>query len=105
MITELLLNPITLIALTLAVFFSVMAFMRSRESRLKEREGAAAKPYRVADPYSAPQPPPATSFATPTLAPTPPSGDPDNPHKFFRQFGPTPDGSGSPVGPVGYVWE
>lgn len=110
-LSDLVLNPVTLIALGLAAFFSMMAFMRSRESRRKEKalgRDPSAKPYRVADPFAPPQAPPAATLPPATLTPHPHSAtSDDNSHKFFRQFGPTPDGSGgaAPTQTSGYLWE
>ena len=57
--TELLLNPITIIAALLALFFVVMAVRRSRHasrSSVRLKDGVPDKPYHIANPYTLPPP-------------------------------------------------
>ena len=108
--SDLFFNPVTGIALVLAVFFSLMALLRSKESRRKEREKNAAKPYTVADPFSAPKAPPAEtvlSSSASLVQSSPAAQDSDHSRKYFRQFGPTSNGTGAvtPSNPTGYIWE
>ena len=108
--SDLFFNPVTGIALVLAVFFSLMALLRSKEARRKEREKNAAKPYVVADPYSPPKAVPSSEnlLSSPSLSQSPSaSPDSDPSHKYFRQFGPTSNGTGAatPSNPTGYIWE
>ena len=109
--SELLFNPVTIIALILACFFSMMAFFRSQQARRKEKEKNAAKPYTVADPFSQPQAAPVHHpLPPPTLSAHPPAAqlsDGDQSHKYFRQFGSTPNGTGAvtPSNTAGYIWE
>lgn len=114
--TELLFNPITIIATLLALFFVLMGFRRSRNTgRLPSRpeDISGAKPYHVANPYSpaqtvsgsAPVPAPATHPAT--LLQTPSSPTPEPRRRVFRQFGQSalhPDANPAD-GQTGYVWE
>ena len=114
--TELLFNPITIIATLLALFFVLMAFRRSRNAgRLPSRpeDTSGAKPYHVANPYSpaptvvnpasvpVPAAHPSTLLQTPATPPPPPR------RRVFRQFGQSalhPDANPAD-GQTGYVWE
>ncbi|NLG35164.1 MAG: hypothetical protein GX548_07405 [Lentisphaerae bacterium] len=111
---DLIFNPITIIALLLALFFILMAYMRNLGSRKERTEASSgeAKPYRVSDPYAAPKPPPppapprTTLDSTPVHPPSPDTSEPDSGRKFFRQFGPGPDGPATARADAeGYVWE
>ncbi|HPJ57466.1 MAG TPA: hypothetical protein P5306_07145 [Kiritimatiellia bacterium] len=114
--TELLFNPITIIATLLALFFVLMAFRRNRNTgRLPSRpeDTSEAKPYRVANPYSpapaVPNPASAPAPAAPpaTLLQPPASPTPAPPRRVFRQFGQSalqPDANPAD-GQTGYVWE
>lgn len=97
---ELFANPVTTIAIGLAVFFILMAMLRRWTHRQAERAraGLDEKPYTVSDPYTPPaeaavplaEPPPEPKITVPT-------------QKVFRQFGTAhagPDEDGSE-----YVWE
>ena len=105
--SDLFLNPITIIASLLAAFFIIMAFVRhSITKRTRGGRRASDRPNRVADPYTLPPPapPPAPS---PTLqTPAHPSTDAKPPAKIFRQFGhPQPTSGGTTSAPSDYIWE
>lgn len=112
--TELLFNPITIIASLLAAFFVLMAILRRRHSHAPhpaQSADSAAKPYRVSNPYT-PAPPLSASpvpAPAPALMATPPIQNPTTPtpRKVFRQFGqsalqPQADRSDDTTG---YIWE
>ena len=102
-------GPVAVIAVLLACFFVAMAYLRHLGvQRARTRQLAPdAKPWPIADPYTASEkltaaPSPAT--LTPPAAPQEAASDPSRP--VFRQFNPVaknapkPDASAS-----GYVWE
>lgn len=108
--TELLLNPITIIASFLALFFILMAVRRSRHAARpasRSEDEASDKPYRVANPYTLPLLP-----TTPAPAPalrdtlTAPSPSPPTP-RVFRQFNQSVlhPNMNPPNDQAGYVWE
>ncbi len=108
-------NPITIIALVLAGFFILMAFLRNKGPRPQDGDGRAnnetARRYHVTDPYAMPRtpeeprpPPPGPSLATKTASPQHP--ETEQGRKYFRQFGSAPGGRAGPGGdPDGYIWE
>ncbi|MDY0144958.1 MAG: hypothetical protein RBS84_03065 [Kiritimatiellia bacterium] len=108
--TELLLNPITIIAALLALFFVVMAVRRSRHasrSSVRLKDGVPDKPYHIANPYTLPPlptPPDTAPALRDTLtAPRSPASSP----RVFRQFNQSaehPD-MNLPNDQVRYVWE
>ena len=104
---ELLLNPITIIALLLAVFFILMAYLRNIGTKRRDAPDTDAKPYNVTDPYALPKtsaPPPRRPAPGPTLTLSDTEKEPAA--KVFRQFG--ADGSTTAATRPdndGYVWE
>jgi hypothetical protein len=115
--TELIFNPITIIATLLAAFFVLMAFLRRRHPHHPSqvlRDESAAKPYHITNPYSAAHLRNATTHSTgpapsPSLLATPPGHNSVSrpPRKVFRQFGqsalqPQADKTDENTG---YIWE
>lgn len=108
--TELLFNPITIIATLLALFFVLMAVRRRRHAASpssRPKTGSSGKPYHVVNPYRSPSQPDAS---TPPPAPhnTLTSSDAPPPaRRVFRQFGQSalhPDMK-LPTEKTGYIWE
>lgn len=97
---ELFANPVTTIAIGLAVFFILMAMLRRWTHRQAERAkaGLDEKPYQVSDPYAAP-----TEAPAPLSEPTPEPKIAGPTPKVFRQFG-TPHADPGEDG-AEYVWE
>ena len=99
-------NPITLIAGLLAVFFTLMAYVRRRMSRRARANKKAEKPYRVSDPYTPPviQPTPEPMIEPPPQLLSNGKGKANN--KYFRQFGqPNPAPQDKHAEPTDYIWE
>ena len=99
-------NPITLIAGLLAVFFTLMAYVRRRMSRRARAAKKAEKPYRVSDPYTPPviQPTPEPVIDQSHQMLT--TGKNKTNNKFFRQFGqPNPTPQDKNAEPTDYIWE
>ena len=103
-------GPVSVIALLLAFFFIAMAFLRhlgTKRART-QKYSTAAKPWQVANPYTASDnleaaaPPPAT--LAPASAAKDAASDPSR--AVFRQYG-SPASGAAPDDPAtpGYVWE
>ncbi len=103
--SELFLNPVTVIAILLALFFVAMTYFRHlgvKHARQEQNRGGH-KPYQVTNPYA----PPAPVSAAPLDAPAAPQRlDQAPPRKVFRQIGRDPAVTGARAGDSsGYVWE
>ena len=108
---ELLLNPVTIIATFLALFFVLMAVRRSRHAARPSshpKDEGLDKPYRIANPYVLSPPPAAPAPPTPSLDDTLTAPKPPAPaRRVFRQFNQSvlnPDMNPS-SDQTGYVWE
>ena len=109
-LTELMLNPITIIATLLALFFVLMAVRRRRHAAspsARAKTDSSNKPYHVVNPYGPPSQVDADTSATaPRNTLTPPETKPPT-RRVFRQFGQSalhPDMK-APNKKSGYVWE
>ena len=102
-------GPVAVIAILLAFFFIAMAYLRHlgiRRAR-SQKFSANAKPWHVANPYTASDnlaagaPPPAT------LAPSAAKDEASDPSRaVFLQFGSGGSGAAAPADQTtGYVWE
>lgn len=102
-------GPVTVIAILLAFFFIAMAYLRHLgiQRARTQKFAASAKPWQVANPYTASEnlaaTPPPTTLAAPSAAKTAAS-DPSG--SVFRQFGSGGAGAAAPNDQTtGYVWE
>ena len=99
-------NPITLIAGLLALFFTLMAYIRRRMSRRARAAKKAEKPYRVSDPYTPPVIQPAPEPVIDTSSPMLTTSKSKANNKYFRQFGqPNPAPQDKHAEPTDYIWE
>lgn len=108
--TELLFNPITIIATLLALFFVLMAVRRSRHAAQpssRSKNEVPDKPYRIANPYTLP-PRPTAPPSAPALGDTLTDPTPlPPPRRVFRQFNQSAEhpNMNLPNDKVRYVWE
>jgi|GEM_PF-1314205 hypothetical protein len=103
-------GPVTVIAVLLALFFIAMAYLRHLgvQRARTQKTSATAKPWQVANPYTASETLVSTAAAPATLAPpsaaTKAASDPSR--SVFRQFGSVGAGTAAPDDRTpGYVWE
>ena len=97
--SELLLNPITIIGTLLAVTFISMGYLRHLGVKHALSEKNKIKPYKVSSPYTLGTTPAATPAAS-TLKPAESTTEPHK--KIFRQLGST---GHTYEEKVGYIWE
>lgn len=105
------LGPVSVIAILLAFFFIAMAYLRhlGAQRARNQKISSAAKPWQVANPYTASDNLEATAPPPATLAPASAAKDAasDPSRAVFRQYGSpasvaaAPDDASTP----GYVWE
>ena len=108
--TDLVFNPVTIIATLLALFFVLMAVRRRRHAAppsSRPKTDTSDKPYRVVNPY---RPPTLPDASAPDPAPRDTLTSPDAPpptRRVFRQFGQSalhPEMK-LPNEKTGYIWE
>ncbi len=92
-------NPVTVIAIGLAIFFTIMALAKRWSYRRSIADKSPdEKPYQITDPY---QPPP-VALATPPVASA--ESIPGPTPKVFRQFGSRTGSEDADEAPE-YMWE
>lgn len=99
--SQLLINPITIIGTILAFIFISMGYLRHLGIKHAAKDKDRVKPYKIGDPFHPAAPP---SSAPPEASPPPtPSLDAEPVQKkIFRQF----PGAGQPQeNKDGYIWE
>ncbi len=97
-------NPITIIALSLAGFFILMAIVRQHIARRASKATETPKPFAVSDPYNSAAPAPAQPTLNPVPAPAAKTEAAAPNSKFFRRFG--DDVPGKPrISTSEYIWE